>query len=59
MFCGAELQRDPTIKYNLIKCHNCGMENNYTSLVEIAKKKTLEIYSSEIKKKYNTLFKKS
>lgn len=38
MFCDVEFQRDPTIKYNLIECQNCGMENNYTSLVEIAKK---------------------
>jgi hypothetical protein len=61
MFCDAELQGDTTIKYNdgdLITCQNCGMENDYTSLIEIAKEKALEICSSEIQNELNTIFKK-
>jgi len=61
MFCDAELQGDTTIQYNdgdLITCHNCGMDNDYTSLIEIAKEKALEICSNEIKNELNTIFKK-
>ena len=60
MLCDAELQGDTTIKYqngDLIKCQNCNMDNDYTSVIEIAKKKGLEICSNELQKKLNTIFK--
>lgn len=50
LFCDAVLQGDNDLEFtgDLIKCQNCGQENDYNSLIEAAKEKALEKAKHEI-----------
>lgn len=58
LFCGSILQGPEDAKFqsgDLIKCSNCGEENDYDSLLEVAKEEGIEM----VKKQVSDIFKKS
>lgn len=65
LFCKSPLEGDTSAEYNsgdLIKCTHCGEENDYDSLIEVAKEQALEtgknILQTELDKVMKNLFKK-
>lgn len=65
LFCGSVLegQKNPEYKSgDLIKCAKCGKENDYDSIVEVAKEegitKIKEVVEDQLKKQHSDLFKK-
>ena len=59
LFCGSELEGPTDAKFNagdLIKCLKCGEDNDYESVLEVAKEKGIEmakiIMHNELKKMF-------
>lgn len=53
LFCSATLQGPEDAEYSsgdLIKCGECGEENDFDSLMEVAKEKGVEIMAKEAEK---------
>lgn len=60
VFCDTPLQGEDDKEYqsgDLIKCNECGEENDYDSVFEIAKKKGIELVQEEALKTLNQAFK--
>lgn len=65
LFCGETLQGPEDAEYqssDLIKCAKCGEENDYDSVLEVAKEEGVsqvkEIVEDELQKQFKGLFKK-
>ena len=43
---------------DMIKCSNCEQENDYDSLIEIAKEQVMELVKNEVESKFKNMFKK-
>jgi len=60
LFCDATLIGDTTKKYSsgdLIKCMNCGENNDYDSLIDIASTEGLEVVSKQVNEHFEKLVK--
>lgn len=60
LFCDSDLKKEENQKFqsgDMIKCKNCGQENDYDSLIEIAKEKGTELVKSEVKNEIKKMFK--
>ena len=60
VFCDAPLQGEDDKEYqsgDLVKCNECGEENDYDSIFEIAKEKGIELVQEEALKTLNQVFK--
>ncbi len=64
LFCDATLQAEEGKEYesgDMIKCSACGEQNDYDSVLDIAKEKGIEIikgeFEKELKSKCKNLFK--
>ncbi len=61
LFCNTKLRNDRTKEYksgSLVCCHNCEAENDYDSLIEIAKNKGIEIAKTNVENEIKNIFKK-
>jgi hypothetical protein len=61
LFCGCELQGKSDVAYqsgDLIKCAQCGEENDYDSVIEIAQEKGVKKVKDDLEKKLSGLFKR-
>lgn len=61
LFCDSVLEGDTNIEYksgDLITCQNCGAENDYDSLTEIATKNAMEKVQADIESELQNIFKK-
>ncbi|MFA5215132.1 hypothetical protein [Sulfuricurvum sp.] len=61
LFCDVGLEGDTCVEYksgDLIKCQNCDAENDYGSLIEIAKSKGIEKVKLDIENELKNIFKK-
>ncbi|MDI1276474.1 hypothetical protein [Methylobacter sp.] len=60
LFCGSDLEGPEDEEYNsgdLIKCIKCGKENDYDSVLEIAKDEGLEAVKAQLQNKLKNMFK--
>lgn len=60
LFCDSVLEGDTSIEYksgDLIICQNCGAENDYDSLIEIATTNAMEKVQADIESKLENIFK--
>jgi hypothetical protein len=61
LFCDTLLEGDTSIEHksgDLIKCQNCEAENDYGSLIEIAKDKGIAKVKENLESELKILFKK-
>ena len=61
LFCGSDLEGSKDVEYNsgdLIKCIKCGEENDYDSVLEIAKDEGLGEMKDVVKAQLQNAFKK-
>lgn len=65
LFCYSELQADDEKEYksgDMIKCQECGENNDYDSLIEVVKEKGIKILKNEVpkflQKEFKDMFKK-
>ncbi len=65
LFCGEVLEGPEDVEYqsgDLIKCSKCGEENDYDSVLEVAKEEGAdqikELVEDELQKQFKGLFKK-
>ncbi len=61
IFCDSPLQREDNQEFqsgDMIKCSNCEQENDYDSLIEIAKEQVMELVKNEVESKFKNMFKK-
>lgn len=61
LFCGSALQGPEGAEYqsgDLIKCRHCGEENDYDSVLEVAKEEGLEQVKRTAQDQLKKLFKK-
>ncbi|MFV8980676.1 hypothetical protein [Serratia fonticola] len=60
LFCGSVLQGPSDSEFqsgDLIKCSNCGEENDFDSLMEVAKEEGLEMAKNHVNDMFKKLFK--
>lgn len=60
LFCDIVLEGNTDIEYkdgDFIKCQNCGMENEYSSLMKIVEEKAVEVAKNEVEQLLKNLFK--
>jgi len=60
LFCDIALEGDTDIDYqegDFIKCQNCGMENEYSSLMKIVEEKALTVAQHEVEQLLKNIFK--
>lgn len=60
MFCDMGLEGNVEIEHedgDLIVCQNCGMDNDYTSLIKIVEEKAVKILKDEIAVQFKKVFK--
>ncbi|PRM96018.1 hypothetical protein CJ673_03830 [Aliarcobacter cryaerophilus] len=62
MFCDFPLQKKENHEVksgDLIKCDNCNQDNDYNSLLDIAKEQGMELVKNEVRNELKNIFKKS
>ncbi len=60
LFCNSVLSGDLDLEFksgDLIKCQSCGQENDYDSLLEVAKEKAIDMAKQEIESSLKDIFK--
>lgn len=60
LFCDTVLEGDTDREYkegDFIKCQNCGMENEYSSLMKIVEEKAIRIAKNEVEQQLKNIFK--
>lgn len=60
LFCDTVLEGDTDREYkegDFIKCQNCGMENEYSSLMKIVEEKAIRIAKNEVAQQLENIFK--
>lgn len=60
VFCDKVLEGDVEIEYkdgDLITCQNCGMDNDYTSLLKIVEEKVVKALEDEITISFKNILK--
>ena len=61
MFCDFPLQKKENQEFksgDLIKCDNCNQDNDYNSLLNIAKEQGMELVKNEVRNELKNIFKK-
>lgn len=61
LFCDSPLQKEEDQEFqsgDLIKCKNCGQDNDYDSLIAIAKEKGIELVKSDVHDEIKKMLKK-